>query len=161
MVNGKVIYKYRTRLNLTQQELADKVGTTPQNIYKYENDIIKDIPLKRIEKMAEIFGVSPSVLAGWEIDPDEVPSEPDALWDEIMDEVHLCPREYRHKFAESFLWHLRNNSIPAYSLEELNFLKDFHRLTRDGKDFILQVMARTVQTDSEKNHALSGLEDAR
>ena len=44
------------RLNL---ELQSK-------IYKYENGIVTNIPLDKIEKMANLFNVSPSELTGWE-----------------------------------------------------------------------------------------------
>ena len=67
---GEKIKYYREAMEMTQEELAEKVNTSPQNIYKYEKGVITNIPITRIEKMAEIFGVSPASLTGWEdIDP--------------------------------------------------------------------------------------------
>ena len=63
---GEKIRCYRERHGLTQEDLAKALGTTPQNIYKYEKGIITNIPLDRIEKMAEVFDVSPSALTGWD-----------------------------------------------------------------------------------------------
>ena len=52
---GKIIRKFRTDKKLTQTELAEMIGTTKQNIYKYETGIITNIPSDKIEAMANIF----------------------------------------------------------------------------------------------------------
>lgn len=158
---GKLILKYRERANMTQQELADRVGTTPQNIYKYETGIVENIPLFRIEQLANALGVSPAVLAGWDIDPNDYPSEPDKAWDDIFTEVHMLPADKRQEYARSFLWHLRNNSIPAYTESELRLLYDYHNLSLAGKEYIQQTMVMAVQTYGGKNNALSDLEKAK
>ena len=51
---------------MTQYDLAARVKTTPQNIYKYEKGIVTNIPLENIKRIAEIFGISPVTLVGWE-----------------------------------------------------------------------------------------------
>ncbi len=61
---GERIHHYRKMCSLTQEEVAKKLETTPQNIYKYEKGIIKNIPLSSIVLMSELFGVSPAELAG-------------------------------------------------------------------------------------------------
>ena len=50
---------------MTQESLANKIGTTKQTIYKYENDIITNIPSDKIELIAKTLGTSPSYLMGW------------------------------------------------------------------------------------------------
>ena len=62
---GERIRDYRKRLGLTQEELATKLHTTPQNIYKYEKGVIENIPLNSISALAEIFGINPGILMGW------------------------------------------------------------------------------------------------
>lgn len=62
---GDNIKALRKENNLTQTELADMLGTTKQNIYKYENGIITNIPSDKIEIMAEKFDVSPADIMGW------------------------------------------------------------------------------------------------
>ncbi len=69
MAIGNKIKFHRERLHMTQAELAKRLQTTPQNIYKYENGIVTNIPLSRIEAMATIFGVSPEQLTGWDSAP--------------------------------------------------------------------------------------------
>lgn len=63
---GDKIKYYREAMQMTQEELAAMVNTSPQNIYKYEKGIVTNIPLTRIEQLAEIFGISPNTLTGWE-----------------------------------------------------------------------------------------------
>ena len=63
---GEAIKDLRTKKGLTQEELAVKIGITKQAIYKYENNIVKEIPPKKAEELARIFDVHPSVIMGWE-----------------------------------------------------------------------------------------------
>lgn len=65
MTKGTIIKSLRKAKKLTQTELADMIKTTKQNIYKYENDIITNIPSDKIQAMADVFGVSPAYIMGW------------------------------------------------------------------------------------------------
>lgn len=65
MTKGARIKALRDNFGLTQDELAEKIGTTKQTIYKYETGIITNIPSDKIETMASLFDVSPSYLMGW------------------------------------------------------------------------------------------------
>lgn len=51
---------------MTQEELGAACGTTKQTIFKYENDLITNIPMPRLERIAEILKVSPPYLMGWD-----------------------------------------------------------------------------------------------
>lgn len=62
---GQRIKECRELLKMTQESLANKIGTTKQTIYKYENDIITNIPSDKIELIAKTLGTSPSYLMGW------------------------------------------------------------------------------------------------
>ena len=63
---GERIKYLRLKNKLTQTDIADYIGTNKQAVFKYENGIIKNIPLDKIEKIAEILHVSPAYLVGWE-----------------------------------------------------------------------------------------------
>lgn len=63
---GKRIKFYRESSGLSQVELAAKMGVSKQTLYKYENDIITNIPSDKIESAANILGVSPGELMGWD-----------------------------------------------------------------------------------------------
>lgn|GEM_PF-4663589 len=66
MTVGERIKALREEKNITQTELAEALDTTKQNIYKYENNIITNIPSDKIEAIASFFGVSPAYIMGWE-----------------------------------------------------------------------------------------------
>lgn len=66
MEKGERIRSRREALGMTQTELADALSTTKQNIYKYENGIISNIPSDKVEAMAEILKTTPAYLMGWE-----------------------------------------------------------------------------------------------
>ena len=55
----------RERIDMTQEQLGRLCGTTKQTIFKYENDIVTNIPMDRIESMASALNVSPVYLMGW------------------------------------------------------------------------------------------------
>lgn len=65
MTIGERIKQLREEKSITQTELAVIAKTTKQNIYKYENGIITNIPSDKIELIAKYFKVSPSYIMGW------------------------------------------------------------------------------------------------
>lgn len=50
MDKGSRIRVAREAKNLTQEELGSLCGTTKQTIFKYENNIVTNIPTDRLEK---------------------------------------------------------------------------------------------------------------
>lgn len=62
---GNRIYELRMRLDMTQDQVAREIGTTKQTIYKYENGVVTNIPLDKIEQLSKLFCVSPAYLTGW------------------------------------------------------------------------------------------------
>ena len=65
---GDKIRELRESLHLTQEDVAKGIGTTKQNIYKYEMGIITNIPLDKVEALSQFFYVSPAYLTGWSDD---------------------------------------------------------------------------------------------
>lgn len=64
------IKRLRQAHKMSQVELAERLNTTKQTIYKYENGIVTNIPSDKIELMAKIFNVSPAYLMGWDTEDD-------------------------------------------------------------------------------------------
>ena len=84
---GQRIRELRINSGLSQTEVAIKLNTTKQNIYKYENSIITNIPLEKIEALAKLFNVSPSMLVGWsDNNSNTYVSEIDSLYNELNSE---------------------------------------------------------------------------
>ena len=63
---GERIKELRLKLGLSQVEFASKIGVSKQTLYKYENNIITNIPSDKIEAIADCFGISPATLMGWD-----------------------------------------------------------------------------------------------
>lgn len=63
---GKRIKRLREDLRMTQEDVANKVGVAIQTIYKYENEIVTNIPLDKLEKIAKVLSTNPSYLMGWD-----------------------------------------------------------------------------------------------
>lgn len=58
MTMGERIRELRKSKNMTMQDLADYLNTTKENIYKYEHDIITNIPITKLCSIAEKFNTS-------------------------------------------------------------------------------------------------------
>lgn len=65
MTVGERIKKIREEKNISQTELAKATNISKQNLYKYENNIITNIPSDKIEDIANCLKISPSYLMGW------------------------------------------------------------------------------------------------
>lgn len=70
MTLGDRIKKLRISSGLSQVQLADKLNVSKQTLYKYENNVVTNIPSDKIEAAAKIFKVSPSYLMGWDVSLD-------------------------------------------------------------------------------------------
>ena len=66
MTIGERIKEVRERLGLNQVEFADKINVSKQTLYKYENNLITNIPSDKIEATAKLGNVSPAYIMGWE-----------------------------------------------------------------------------------------------
>ena len=65
MTKGQRIKLKREELNIKQTELAEKVHISKQTLYKYENDIITNIPSNKLEEIAAALDTTPDYLMGW------------------------------------------------------------------------------------------------
>lgn len=66
MTVGERIKKTREYCNISQVDLAKRIGVSKQSLYKYETNVVTNIPSNVIEQIANILDVSPCYLMGWE-----------------------------------------------------------------------------------------------
>lgn len=66
MTVGDRIRKKREMIGMSQTELAEKAKISKQTLYKYEKNIITNVPSNKIEEIASILNVSESYLMGWD-----------------------------------------------------------------------------------------------
>lgn len=66
MNKGERIRQLREAHNMSQTELAAKINVSKQTLYKYENNIVTNIPSDKIEALARILNVTPGYIMSWE-----------------------------------------------------------------------------------------------
>lgn len=66
MTIGERIRETREKLRYSQVDFADKLNISKQTLYKYENNIITNIPSDKIEAVAKLANISPAYLMGWD-----------------------------------------------------------------------------------------------
>lgn len=66
MTKGERIKYLREKTGKTQTAFADLIGVSKQTLYKYESDIITNVPSDKIEAIASTASVSPAFVMGWE-----------------------------------------------------------------------------------------------
>lgn len=65
MTVGERIKKIRQQNAISQTDLANACKISKQTLYKYENNIITNIPSDKIELIADYFSISPAYIMGW------------------------------------------------------------------------------------------------
>ena len=88
MTVGEKIRALRKQHGMTQTELAERLNTTKQTIGKYEQGIVTNLPLYRVQELADVFGVAPEFLVGWE-EQKEKPAEDDGLSEKQREFIRL------------------------------------------------------------------------
>lgn len=68
MTIGEKIKKLRTQLNMSVDDLAEKLGKNRATIYRYEKGDIGNLPLDVLEPLANALNTTPGYLMGWEED---------------------------------------------------------------------------------------------
>ena len=68
---GDRIKNLRINNKMTLEEAGEEIGVSKQTLYKYENNIITNIPFDKIEGLAKLFHISPAVIMGWDKDDEQ------------------------------------------------------------------------------------------
>lgn len=72
---GERIKLAREKIGMSQVDMANKIGVSKQNLYKYEHGLVTNIPSDKIELIGKLTGVSPAYLMGWDnTETDVLPS---------------------------------------------------------------------------------------
>ena len=113
MTIGERIKSVREKSGMSQVDFADKINVSKQTLYKYENNIITNIPSDKIERIASIGGVSPAYLMGWK---DEENQEIANRFNQIRKEKNIS-LEYISKATNLPLSYIKKISIGAADTE--------------------------------------------
>lgn len=112
----------REELDMSYQTLSDKVGISKSTLQRYETGYIKNMPVDKLEAIADALQVSPAYLMGWseEYEFRDAPSESHSSFDNIED--------FKNAYNKS---KLRKNTLEAKIIDNMS------KLTNDGKKSLL------------------------
>lgn len=65
---GEKIKSLRESRGLSQVQLADLISVSKQTLYKYENNVVTNIPSDKIEAIATALNTTPQYIMGWDDD---------------------------------------------------------------------------------------------
>lgn len=122
MSKGERIKKLRQTNHFTLDEIADKLGTSRQTIFKYENNIITNIPSDKIEQLALIFNVSPAYIMGWETKEKEKSDNQSCIWKNVKylrenKNISIEELAKRSNLSIELINSIENNTkIPSYEI---------------------------------------------
>lgn len=71
MVKGIRLKQLRIKISLSQTEAARRLGISKQTLYKYEKEIVTNIPSDVVEHMAKLYETTPAYIMGWTDDPNK------------------------------------------------------------------------------------------
>lgn len=83
---GEKIKHLRKEARMTQEELGDLIGVTKASVQKYENGSIVNLKIETINKLSNIFNVTPAYLMGWDKFDEELSVQ------DIQDEVKFIKK---------------------------------------------------------------------
>lgn len=119
---GERIKELRLLAEMSQEELGRRVGVQRAAINKYEKGTVENIPLKTIEKIAQVFDVSPTYIVGWNKDEATLSAEV-----KIIQGVSFFYGKESVELLESF-----NNLTPKGKKKVLQYVDDIYWLHKDG-----------------------------
>lgn len=114
MTMGERIRILRKQHKMTQDELGKRLGVGRSAILKYEKGEVENLPRSSIEKMAVLFGVSPSYLMCFD--------EWDKNSEQLSDEVILIER-IQAKWGKGMVMIMQN----------------YYELNEDGQSTLLNI----------------------
>lgn len=121
MTKGQRIKELLDRSGMSRTDFAAKIGASKQTVYKYENDIVTNIPSDMVEKICHVLNVSPGYLMGWEDSPEGTAANDHDL------------KEFGRKLA-----------IDAFHNQELK--KYFDKLNDVGKQHVINYAKDLCET---------------
>ena len=140
---GTVIKQLRFRASMTQEQLAEKLGISPQSISKWENEIsMPDISL--LPTIAEIFGVSVDELFGLNENEKlrrienrlefEEPLPGDVFWEYEEYLKHALENTEDKAKIYSLLAHLYHHRMEADAKKVSQYARESMKLAPEKKD---------------------------
>lgn len=119
---GERIKELRLLAEMSQDELGRRVGVQRAAINKYEKGTVENIPIKTIEKIAQVFDVSPAYIVGWNNQESSLSAEV-----KTIQGVSFFYGKEAVELLESF-----NNLTPKGRKKVLQYMDDIYWMYKDG-----------------------------
>jgi transcriptional regulator with XRE-family HTH domain len=107
-----VLKQRRKELGLTLAQIADQMGVAEATVQRWESGNIKSVRYDKLNRLAEVLGVQPYALMGWE-------------------EISSAEQKEEEKYSLS---------EPALTEGELELLELFRRVPEDRQDHVLELI---------------------
>lgn len=140
---AKRIRERRESLNYSYQDLANLTGMSKSTLQRYESGGIKNIPLSRLDALAEALNTTPSYLMGWEDDP--LNYDDGLLLSEIpLSYVKACNGDVKKAYAmmnsvddDALSFHHKSRLRSVARLEENSISPEQDEQIADFIDYLL------------------------
>lgn len=140
MNKGERLRNLREKAGLSQVDAAEKIGVSKQTLYKYEKNIISNIPSDVIERIAIVYNTSPAFIFGWE-------ERAKQIGEELMKQAKSLTDFFEtHTFSES-VDGLYAKYDPSEVERGLKFIKAFLNATPERQKIVLEILGAN-QSDS-------------
>lgn len=154
MGTGDIIKKLRKEYNLTQEQLGEKIGVQKSAIAKYENGRVENLKRSTIEKLANIFNVSPSYILG--ISNDNVTPIENIIFDDYF------PLHYSTNLSAGTLEELLDNDPDAVVYVPIKYQlmkKRLHAFKVNGSSMNNVIEDGSIVIAEDVSNTLTSLKD--
>lgn len=133
------IKKRRCELEMSYQDLAYKTGLSKSTLQRYETGSIKNMPIDKLEVLANALGVSPGYLMGWE-EPEKKENDDTDLFN-LKGDVRFLKKVNNDEFIKIPVLGTIRAGLPLYSDENIIDYEYVHQdeLTRGEETFFLEI----------------------
>ena len=98
---GQRIKIAREKSGMTMEEVAKLCNTTKQTIFKYESEIVTNIPYDKIVLLSNALSVSPSYLFEWDKKDDTLDKEALTEGELLLLEIfRMIPVDFQNTFLD-------------------------------------------------------------
>ena len=150
---GSNIKKYRLEAGMTLDEVAQKVGISRQTMSRYETGVISNIPSDKLEAIARVLGINPSLLMEWavqwreDIYEDYQAADSDSVRRQILKScgipADMMGEAKRLLFSDSAIPDRNDSELTMY-LEELRSRPEMRMLFSVAKDATKEDVEKAV-----------------
>lgn len=151
-IGQKIKYLRKEKLKMSQVAFADEIKVSKQTLYKYENDIVTNIPSDKIEAIAKLCKVSPAYLMGWEWDiismdlTDIEANVINAYREATPDEKHAV-----NKFLGVWDNPPEHENNPSIDLQKTIFWEKYYSLDERGRKMVDMVLNQEYSHSKEND----------